>query len=54
MVFVSRVGYFVFFFFSLDDLALDDLLLTLGVDIETVVSYEIDMTDSKLLTLTVK
>jgi hypothetical protein len=56
MVFVYRVGssYFIYFFsfsFSMDDLALNDVALILGTDMDTNLSIEIHMKYNKLLIL---
>jgi hypothetical protein len=56
MVFVYRVGSssfsFLFFFsFSMDDLALNDVALILGTDMDTNLSIEIHMKYDKLLIL---
>lgn len=45
---------FFFFFFSTDDLALVDVVLTLDADMNADMSNKTNMTDVKPLTLTVK
>jgi hypothetical protein len=55
MVFVSRVRFSSFFFsffsFSMDDLALNDVILILGININANVSIETHFKYDKLLIL---